>query len=147
MLPLGTRDLTLRLLDEEAAADETSLTPESTALRVYEKLRVSLSALAGVAGFRSLASRALTLAKAKAQGLSTMQVAADGSLQAISEAKSESDKPQGVEGGVVLLNELLRLLHAFIGEALTLRLLQEVWPNTVFDDCDSGTGEKHERTR
>jgi hypothetical protein len=147
MLPLGTRDLARRLLADEAAADKTSLTSESTILRVYEKLRLSLSALAGVAGFRSLVSRALTLAKAKAPGLSKMQVAKDGSLQVFGEAELESDKRGDGEGGVVLLNELLGLLHAFIGEALTLRLLQEVWPDTVFDDCDSGTGEKHERTR
>jgi hypothetical protein len=147
MLPLGTRDLARRLLADEAAVDKTSLTPESTTLRVYEKLRRSLTALAGAAGFRSLASRALTLAKAKAPDLSTMQVAEDGSLKLLGEAEPESDKRQNGEGGVVLLNELLGLLHAFIGEALTLRLLQEVWPNTVFDDRDSRTGENHERAR
>src|SRR5450631_3239546 len=76
MLTLGTRDLAQRLLDQEAVADKTSLTTESKTLRVYEKLRRSLCTLAGVAGFRSLASRALTLAKAEAPGLSSMQVTA-----------------------------------------------------------------------
>ena len=146
MLPLGTRDLARRLLAEEAAADETSLTTGSTISRVYEKLRRNLCALAGVAGFRSLASRALTLAKAEAPSLSAMQVTADGSLQVPSEA-SEGDKLAAGEGGVILLAQLIGLLHAFIGEALTLRLLQDVWPNAVFDDCDSEDGEKHERAR
>jgi hypothetical protein len=126
---------------------KTSLTTGSTISRVYEKLRRSLCALAGVAGFRSLASRALTLAKAEAPSLSAMQVTADGSLQVPSEAESEGDKLTAGESGVILLAQLIGLLHAFIGEALTLRLLQDVWPNAVFDDCDSEDGEKHERAR
>ena len=76
-----------------------------------------------------------------------MQVTEDGSLQVLGEAESQSDKRQAGEGGVILLAQLLGLLHAFIGEALTLRLLQDAWPNAVFDDCHSGTGKKHERTR
>jgi hypothetical protein len=76
-----------------------------------------------------------------------MQVTADGSLRVLSEAESESDKRQAGESGVILLAQLLGLLHAFIGEALTLRLLRDAWPNAVFDDCDSEDGEKHERTR
>jgi hypothetical protein len=147
MAQLDTRDLAQLLLTDEAAADKTSGSTESTAFRVYERLRHHLCALAGVAGFHALASRALTLAKAKVSSLGAIQVAADGSLQMLSEAESESDKRQACEGEVILVSELLGLLHAFIGEALTLRLLRDAWPNAVFDGCDSGDGEKHERTR
>jgi hypothetical protein len=146
MLPLGTRDWARRLLAEEAAVDETSETKGATVFRVYEKLRRSLCALAGVAGFRSLASRALTLAKEEAPSLDAMHVTADGSLQVTSEALGGDKLPAG-ESGVILLAQLLGLLHAFIGEGLTLRLLQDAWPNAVFDDCDSKDGEKHERAR
>ena len=141
MLPLETRDLARQLLAAEVAVEKTSLSTEATAFRVYEKLRRSLCALAGIAGFRSLASRALTLAKAEASNLSEMQIAVDGSLQVLSEAESQSDKRQAGDSGVILLAQLLGLLHAFIGEALTLRLLQDAWPNAVFNDCHSGTGE------
>ena len=147
MLPLETRDLARQLLAAEVAVEKTSLSTGATAFRVYEKLRRSLCALAGVAGFRSLASRALTLAKAEFPCLSAMQIAEDGSLEVLSEAESQGDKRQAGESGVILLAQLLGLLHAFIGEALTLRLLQDAWPNAVFDDCDSRDGEKHERTR
>ena len=146
MIPLGAHDMARQLLDFEAAAEETSVTTESTVLSVHEKLRRSLCALSGVAGYRSLASRALTLAKVKAPSLRIVQVTADGSLQVHSEAESESDKGLGAEDQVVLLAELLGLLHAFIGEALTLRLLREAWPNAVFEGRDSG-GESHERTK
>ena len=47
-------------------------------MRVYEKLRRHLSAIAGVAAFQSLAFRALTLAKSEAPCLSAVQVSADG---------------------------------------------------------------------
>ena len=151
MRPLTeTRDLARRLLAHEAAADKTSLSTESTVIRVYEKLRRSLCTLAGVAGFRSLASRALMLAKAEAPSLSAMQVTADGSLQVLGETESQSDKYQAGEGGVILLAQLLGLLSTFIGEALTLRLVQDAWPDAAFDDHDSGTTEtrgKHEPTR
>lgn len=146
MLPLATRDWARRLLTEEAAVDGTSLTMGSTISRVYEKLRRSLCALAGVAGFRSLASRALTLAQAEAPSLSAMQVTADGSLQVPGEA-SEGDKLLAGESGVILLAQLIGLLHVFIGEALTSQLLQNVWPNAAFDDCNSEDGKKHERAR
>jgi hypothetical protein len=89
----------------------------------------------------------LALAKAEAPSLGAMQVTADGSLQVLREAESESDKRQAGESGVILLAQLLGLLHVFIGEALTLRLLRDAWPNAAFDDCDSEDGEKHEHTR
>jgi len=142
MLQLGARDLAQRLLAHEAAADKTSVSAESAALRVHEKLRRSLCVLAGVAGYRSLASRALTLAKARAPGLRAMQVTADGTLQMHSEARSESHKGLAGDNQVILISELLGLLHTFIGEALTLRLLREAWPNAVFENCDSGEEEK-----
>ena len=60
------RDLAHRLLTYEAGAGKTSEPMESPTLRVYEKLRQSLGEFAGVAGFESLASRALALAKSEA---------------------------------------------------------------------------------
>jgi hypothetical protein len=76
-----------------------------------------------------------------------MEVAADGSLRVQSEAEAESDKGIAGEDQFVLIAELLGLLHAFIGETLTLRLLREAWPIAVFEDCGSGEEEEHERTR
>jgi hypothetical protein len=140
MLSLATRDLARRLLADEAAASKSSLSAESAVLLVYEKLRLSLCALAGVAGFRSLASRALTLAKADAPSLSAMQVMADGALQVLGEPESQSNQCQPDEGGVILLAQLLGLLITFIGETLTLRLVQDTWSDAGLDDFNSGDG-------
>jgi len=140
MLPLATRDLARRLLADEAAADETSLSEESAAFRVYDKLHGSLCTVAGVAGFRSLASRALTLAKAEAPSLAVLQVTADGDLQGLSEIEPQIDKHQDGDREVILIAQLLGLLITFIGESLTLRLLQDAWPEAGHDHCNSGDG-------
>src|ERR1039457_6385244 len=79
------RDLAHRLLVYETGTGKASEPLESPALRVYEKLRQSLSAFAGVAAFQSLAFRALTQAKSEAPDLWPVQVAADGSLQGLGE--------------------------------------------------------------
>jgi hypothetical protein len=135
-------DLARRLLACEAVAGKASEPTEPAVSRVYEKLRRPLCALAGVAGFRSLVSRALTLAKAEAPSLCAVQVTPDGYLQGLGEFEPQIDKPQVGDGGVILIAQLLGLLRTFIGEALTLRLVQDAWPDAAFDDGSSGGGRK-----
>ena len=138
MFPLEARDLARRLLTFEAAADNGSTATEPARFRVYEKLRRSLCTLAGVAGFRTLACRALMLAKAEAPCLGAMQVMVDGSLQGLVQPESQSQEHQEDEAGVILLAELLALLITFIGETLTLRLVQDAWPEAGLENCNSG---------
>jgi hypothetical protein len=132
-LPPQTLDLAQRLLAYESAACKTSEPTKFAALRVCETLRQPLCALAGVAGFRSLLSRALTLARAEAPSLSAVQVAADGSLQGLNELEPQIDKDQAREAGVILIAQLIGLLLFFVGEGLTLRLvISEVLPHPRF---------------
>jgi hypothetical protein len=139
--------MTRSLLAYEAVTGETSVPTESASLRVYAKLRRPLCALAGVAGFQSLASRALTLARAEAPSLSAVQVTGDGSIQGLGELSPQSDTDHVGEGVAILIAQLLGLLRTFIGEALTLRLVRELWRDAAFDDPNFGDGEKHEHTR
>jgi hypothetical protein len=132
MLPSQTRDLAQRLLAYENAAGKNSEPTESAAFRVCAKLRRPLITLAGVAGFRSLLSRALTLARAEAPSLSAVEVARDGSLKGLDELASQTDKELARDGGI-LIAQLIGLLLTFIGEGLTLRLVQDVWPEAAFD--------------
>jgi hypothetical protein len=108
MLHPQMRDLAQRLLALQNAAGKTSEPMEFAAFRVCESLRQPLCALAGVAGFRSLLSRALTLAKAEAPSLSAVQVAADGSLHGVDELRPETDTDQAREAGVILITQLAR---------------------------------------
>jgi hypothetical protein len=142
-----SRHLAQRLLAYEAVAGENSVPAESAAFRVCAKLRQPLITLAGVVGFRSLLSRALTLAKAEAPRLSAVQVAADGSLKGLDELASQTDKEHAGDGGAILIAQLIRLLLIFIGEGLTLRLVQDVWPEAAFDGPVSEKRGKLERTR
>jgi len=143
------RDLAQRLLAYEAFADKTSEPANFATLRVYEKLRQGLGEFAGVAGFQSLASRALALARTEAPSLSAVRVSADGSLQDLGEIEHQFDIdkvragefPAG-EGGTILIARLLGLLLLFLGEALTLSLLRVTWPGATFDDCSSENGRK-----
>ena len=131
MLPPQTLDLARRLLAYESAAGKTSEPTKFAALRVCETLRQPLCALAGVAGFRSLLSRALTLAGAEAPSLSAVQIAADGSLQGLDELEPQIDKDR--EAGVILIAQLIGLLLFFMGEGITLRLvISEVLPHLRF---------------
>lgn len=138
------RDLAQRLLSYEADAGMTSAPAESTTLRVYQKLRHSLGELAGAASFHSLASRALALAALEVPSLCAVKVGGDGNLEGMSamepSIKLEQDRVH--EGGVALISRLLGLLLIFLGEALTLSLLRDAWPDAVLDDCNSGNGRK-----
>jgi hypothetical protein len=143
----GMRDLAHRLLTYEAGAGKASESEKSATLRVYEKLRQSLVALAGTAAFQSLAFRALTQAKSEAPSLWAAQVAEDGSLQGLGEFEPEvemdKDQADGYstgEGGIALITRLLGLLLIFLGEALTFSLLRNAWPGEVFDKCCSADG-------
>ena len=140
----GMRDLAHRLLTYEAGAGKTSEPMESPTLRVYEKLRQSLGAFAGSAGFQSLAFRALTLARPEAPSLGAARVAVDGSLQGLGEIETQidMDKDRAGEGGIILIARLLGLLRIFLGEALTLSLLRNAWPGEAFDDRNTGNGRK-----
>jgi hypothetical protein len=142
MSPPVSRQLARRLLTYEAAAGKNSELTESAAFRVCEKLRQPLSTLAGVAGFQSLLSRALTLARAEAPSLSAVQIGADGSLKGLAELGPQIDKDMSKEGGAILIAQLLGLLLTFIGEGITIRVVQGVWPESAFDDRDSGKEQK-----
>jgi hypothetical protein len=129
--PAKMRDLAHRLLAYEVNAGQ------------------SLSGVAGVAAFESLAFRALTQAKSEAPSLWPVQIAGDGSLQGLGELKPQidmdkdlADKFPGGDGGIVLIARLLGLLLMFLGEAITLRLLRNAWPGEAFDDRNSEHGRK-----
>ena len=145
--PSKMRDLAQRLLDYEAFAGKTSEPTESATLRVYEKLRLELGEFAGVAGFQSLASRALVLAKTEAPSLNAVRVSADGEIKGLGEIEHQFDIdkvqagefPAG-EAGIIFIARFIDLLHIFLGEASTLSLLRVTWPGAAFDDQSSGDG-------
>jgi hypothetical protein len=121
-----TRDLARSLVASEADASAASLQTEPATVRVYERLRRQLGAPVGVGGFQALASRALALAKSESPRLSAVQVTANGGLLGLGDADSQADADEGGEAGIILIAQLLGLFLNFLGEATTLRLIEDL---------------------
>jgi hypothetical protein len=128
-----TRDLARRLLDYEAALSALEPLGLPTAFGVCEKLKRPLTALAGPAGFHSLLSRALVLAKRACPTLGAVHVKADGSLDSSGENPviGQSQDEHDPEAGKALVATVLGLLFLFVGETLTLRLIHDTWPSEL----------------
>jgi hypothetical protein len=134
------QELARRLL-AEAAHDNSGGLRGAGAVRVIDELRKHLIRLTGVHGFRSLLSRALTLAKAQVPSLNTVQVDADSSLEGFDEIERREGET-AKEAGIVLVAHLLELLVTFIGAPLTLGLLRDKWPNASIEETALRTEEK-----
>jgi hypothetical protein len=116
---------------------------ESAAFHVNEKLRLPLSILAGVAGYRSLLSRALSLANGEVRWLKAIHVNADGSLEGLDELRRQLSQDEIAQGEAILIAHLVGLLMTFIGEGLTVGLMQEMWPEVSAQDLISETEKDH----
>jgi hypothetical protein len=95
-------------------------------VRVYERLRRQLGAPVGVDGFQALASRALALARSESPRLSAVQITANGGLRGLGEVESQADADDDGEAGIILIAQLLGLFLALLGEATTLRLIEDL---------------------
>jgi len=124
--PKKTRDMARSLVACEAEASTVSLQAEPASVRAYERLRRQLSAQVGVDGFQALASRALALAKSQSPRLSAVQVTANGGLSGLGRADSQKDVDEDGEAGIILIAQLLGLFLTFLGEATTLRLIEDL---------------------
>ena len=137
----ATQDLARRLLAFEAKHDNASDARLHVAVQVIEELRIHLISLAGVVGFRSLLSRALTLAKSEVPSLDMVQVREDGSLEGLDGIAQSQEAVAAGDAGLVLVAHLLELLVTFIGQPLTLRLVSDAWPDASIDRADLRTEE------
>jgi hypothetical protein len=117
-----------RLLAFEVASGNPSGAQDSAAFRVSEKLRGPLARLLGIDSFRSLLSRAQALAGAEVPWLINLEIKTDGSWQELSGLQVKLDADAIAEGEVFLVGQLLGLLVIFIGPALTLQVVHDIWP-------------------
>jgi hypothetical protein len=124
--PKKTRDLARRLIASEANGTTASLETKPATARVYERLRRQLGASVGADGFQALASRALALAKSESPRLSSVQLTASGGLRGLGEIESQTDVEEDGEAGVILIAQLLGLFLSLLGEATTLRLIEDL---------------------
>ena len=124
--PHKTRELARSLVASEADAGATSLHTEPATVRVYERLRRQLGAPVGVDSFQALASRALALAKSESPRLGAVQLTANGGLRGLGEVESQTNTDEDGDVGTILIAQLLGLFLTFLGEATTLRLIEDL---------------------
>jgi hypothetical protein len=136
------RNIAHRLISYETQGKPSSETTDRSICRVTDRLRPQLATLMGHGGFRALLARALALASAEVGWLRELQVKADGTLESVARAHAGLAPAEFHEGRVVLLAQLLALLVAFIGPALTSRLIGEIWPQLAADHVDFGNGDR-----
>jgi hypothetical protein len=117
----ATRDLAERLLAHEAAFDHTRRNDSSDTCHVCEKLRRSLERLLGPDAYSSLAARALALAKLEAPILASVQVTESGAIDGLT--------GEAVSANNILVAQLIGLMETFIGETVTLWLVDDIWPS------------------
>ena len=137
-----TQELARQLLAFEAAYHISPDEGVDVAAHFIEGLRLRFIRLGGVDGFRSLLSRALTLAKAEVPSLNMVRVGMDGSLEGFDSIEQSQEAGAAGHAGTVLVSHLLELLMTFVGEPLTLRLMRDKWPDASMDGADLITGGK-----
>jgi hypothetical protein len=136
------RAFAARLIAREAKGNQSPGPTPGAVFPVLEKLQPHLATLMGNTGFRALLARSLLLAGAEFPWLRTLKVRADGTLEKPDEGATPADPEKIFEGRVVLLAHLLGLLVAFIGENLTLRLVDEIWAPSEKNDLNFDKGTK-----
>lgn len=129
------RSIARQLLASEPPDNEADSPAE---FRATDKLRPHLSMLMGGGGFQALLARALVLAAVEAPWLAGVRVVEGGQLEGLAVAHAKLDTAEFSDGEVALLTQLLGLLVAFIGPALTLRLMMQIWPQLSFEDAGLG---------
>jgi hypothetical protein len=141
------RRIAKQLMASETPGNTPAEADHRAAFPATDKLRPHLSMLMGRSGFQALLARALVLATAEVPWLTAVQVVADGELEGLTLAHAKLEAADFSEGEVALLAQLLGLLVAFIGPALTIRLITQIWPQLSFDDADLGETANNEKAK
>jgi len=118
------------MLALEAAEHSEARETGALAVWVCQKLKASLTRFAGIEGFTALMRRALALARTEVPSLQAVSVKPDGTVEGLEGVSAEAT--------VALIAQLLALLNLFIGDALTLRLVRDAWPE--LSDGKQATG-------
>lgn len=130
------KELARRILLYETNPGSSGGAKNPAVFRVCNKLCGPLGRATGVGGYRSLLSRALTLADAEVPGLRALQIKADGSLEGAADLKVKLYPHTVNDAEVILVSQVLGLLVTFIGPALTQQLLLDIWPKMSGDIND-----------
>ncbi len=138
----ATRSLAARILRIEAGGQSESTSLAEAGKRAFERLRPHLTELLGNQGFIALLRRANYLAQGQFPMLTALRIdVLDGAGLTGLEAFNGAIVDEPAQAAAALAEFLVRflwLLETFLGQALTVHLLGEVWPELLLEDEDSG---------
>ena len=118
------------LIAYEVGEPATSDTVAAGAARACEKVCLHLSRIVGEAGIRALFDRSWTASRSEFPWLPSADgVSFEGRLSQLAGALAGQPPAAGLEATASLVATLVELLGRLIGADLTLRLLQEMWPD------------------
>jgi hypothetical protein len=123
-------DLAARVLAHECAEDPAS-GRAAAAARMFERLFLELAPLIGSAGVIALFSRAVMRTKSKrvaVEGLAITLEPLDVMEQHLRTHFAALSERDAAECAVALWAMLVSLMANFIGEPLTLQVIQRAWP-------------------
>ena len=127
------RGLAQRLLALEVARQSPADPHAHELVKVCERLQISVTRFAGSDGFASLLRRALALARAEHPVLQTVKLKPDGTWDGC-EAIAFAGENGAPAAEAAIIAHLLGLLETFVGEAFTLRLVRQAWPDASLDN-------------
>jgi hypothetical protein len=109
--------------------------------QVCQKLSRRLSRWVSADGSRALVSRALHKARAKFRFLDGVRAGTppDACLVGLSDSLREVEQDMGRQAVLAVLSGMLDLLTGFLGEDLTLGLVQDIWPDLPLRQRDQSS--------
>lgn len=122
------RQVARRLTHQQLQARRTSDELATAAVEIFTALLATLSPLLGQAGSLALLRRSVRLSESIIPCYSDIPAEQDNMIQAVGACLRGQPLDEAREASEALLIAYLELLANFIGERLTLQLLQEAWP-------------------
>ena len=123
-------DLADRLLARERTG-EGAEEGAAAAIRVYEKLYLSLAPLVGATGFRALFARSVKLTTPEFPFLGGFHAGQPEATANGLRLSLQGQAPEAIrDGAVALFGAFFALLATHIGGRLTAQVIMSVWPDT-----------------
>jgi hypothetical protein len=136
---LSVRKLASECFVREAGGGVASIA--SSAEVTVRKLRDRLRRVIGGLGFDALLRRSISLAKSEYPNIRSLRAGEDAfSLMASFQLGVDAHEADGF--AIAVLANIVVLLATFVGETLTARFLQELWPELDMKDIDLLAGDE-----
>lgn len=125
------QEVARRLITSQMGANRQPHELVSVAVSIFETLLTTLSPVVGTFGSQALLGRSLTLTTTAFPCYGEVRGAEHALLDAVGACLRKQEPDVAMEATVALLTAYMDLLATFIGEPLTMRLLQEAWPDLL----------------